>query len=158
LRLAARGLLRAQGLTVAAVVCLALGIGATTIVYSVTSALVLHPVPATDPTGLVMVAEVPPARPGPDDAQMAPANHVHLAARNRSFSELAAFTNLDANLTGIDEPERIAGFRVTPSYFHLLGVQPAMGRLFNDDDARYTQSPNVVIISDGLWHRRFGGD
>ena len=158
LRLAARGLLRARGLTAAAVLCLALGIGGTTIVYSVTSALVLHPVPATDPTGLVMVGEVPPARPGPDDAEMAPANYVDLATRNRSFSELAAFTNLDANLTGIDEPERVAGFRVTPSYFHLLGVRPTMGRPFNDADARYTESPNVIIISDGLWHRRFGAD
>jgi predicted permease len=158
LRLAARGLLRARGLAAAAVLCLALGIGGTTIVYSVTSALVLHPVPATDPTGLVMVGEVPPARPGPDDAEMAPANYLDLSTRNRSFSELAAFTNLDANLTGIDEPERVAGFRVTPSYFHLLGVRPVMGRPFNDEDARYTESPNVVIISDGLWHRRFGAD
>ncbi len=158
LRLAARGLLRARGLAAAAVLCLALGIGGTTIVYSVTSALVLHPVPATDPTGLVMVGEVPPARPGPDDAEMAPANYIDLSTRNRSFSELAAFTNLDANLTGIDEPERVAGFRVTPSYFHLLGVRPTMGRPFNDADARYTESPNVIIISDGLWHRRFGAD
>jgi len=158
LRLAARGLLGARGLTAAAVLCLALGIGGTTIVYSVTSALVLHPVPATDPTGLVMVGEVPPARPSPDDAEMAPANYVDLATRNRSFTELGAFTNLGANLTGIDEPERVDGFRVTPSYFHLLGVRPAMGRGFTDDDARYTLSPNVVIISDGLWHRRFGAD
>ena len=158
LRLAARGMLRARGLTAAAVLCLALGIGGTTIVYSVTSALVLHPVPATDPAGLVMVGEVPPARPGPDDADMAPANYVDLSTRNRSFSELAAFTNLDANLTGIDEPERVAGFRVTPSYFHLLGVRPTMGRAFNDEDARYTDSPDVIIISDGLWHRRFGAD
>ncbi len=158
LRLAARGLLRARGLAAAAALCLALGIGGTTIVYSVTAALVLHPVPATNPMGLVMVGEVPPARPGPDDADMAPANYVDLATRNRSFSELAAFTNLGANLTGIDEPERIDGFRVTPSYFHLLGVRPAMGRAFTDEDARYTLSPDVVIISDGLWHRRFGAD
>jgi putative ABC transport system permease protein len=158
LRLAARAMYRDRGLATAAVLCLALGIGGTTIVYSVTSALVLHPVPATDPSGLVMVAEVPPAKPGPDDAEMAPANYGDLARRNRSFSELAAFTNLDANLTGIDEPERIAGFRVTPSYFHLLGVLPALGRLFTDEDARYTTSPDVVIISDGLWHRRFGRD
>ena len=66
LRLAARGLLRAKGLAAAAVLCLALGIAGTTIVYSVTSALVLHPVPAADATGLVMVAEVPPAQPSPD--------------------------------------------------------------------------------------------
>jgi putative ABC transport system permease protein len=158
LRFAARGLLRARGLAAAAVLCLALGIGGTTIVYSVTSALVLHPVPTTDPTGLVMVAEVPPARPSPDDAEMAPANYVDLAQRNRSFSELAAFRNIDANLTGIDEPERVSGFRVTPSYFHVLGVRPVMGRVFTDDDARYTESPNVVILSDGLWHRRFGAD
>src|SRR5256714_3378020 len=158
LRLAARAMLRAKGLAGAAVLCLALGIGGTTIVYSVTSALVLHPVPTPDPTGLVMVAEVPPARPRPDVAEMAPANYVDLAQRNRSFIELAAFRDLDANLTGIDQPERVSGFRVTPSYFHLLGVRPAMGRLFTDDDAQYTDSPNVVIISDGLWRRRFASD
>jgi putative ABC transport system permease protein len=158
LRLAARAMVRARGLAVAAVLCLALGIGGTTIVYSVTAALVLHPVPTPDPTGLVMVAEVPPARPSPDDADMAPANYVDLAQRNRSFSELAAFMNLDANLTTIDQPERVSGFRVTPSYFHVLGVHAETGRVFTDDDARYTQSPNVVILSDGLWHRRFAGD
>ena len=158
LRLAARAMVRARGLAAAAVLCLALGIGGTTIVYSVTAALVLHPVPTPDPAGLVMVAEVPPARPSPDDADMAPANYVDLVNRNRSFSELAAFTNLDANLTGIDRPERVAGFRVTPSYFHVLGVRPTMGRVFTDDDARYTDSPNVIIISDGLWRRRFAAD
>src|ERR1700753_2045055 len=81
LRHAVRALIRAKGLAIAAVLCLALGIGGTTLVYSVTAALVLHPVPAADPTGLVMVAEVPPARPSPDDADMAPANYVDLAQR-----------------------------------------------------------------------------
>ena len=158
LRLATRAMIRARGLASGAVLCLALGIGGTTIVYSVTAALVLHPVPTPDPTGLVMVAEVPPAHPGPDDAEMAPANYVDLARRNRSFSELAAFRDLDANLTGIDQPERVSGFRVTPSYFHVLGVQPARGRVFTDADAEYAESPNVVIISHGLWQRRFAAD
>ncbi|HEX4469359.1 MAG TPA: ABC transporter permease [Gemmatimonadaceae bacterium] len=158
LRLSARAMVRAKGLAAAAVICLALGIGGATVVYSVTAALVLHPVPTPDPTGLVMVGEVAPARPGPDDAFMSPANYVDLAQRNRSFSELAAFRELDASLTGIDQPERVSGFRVTPSYFHLLRVRPAMGRVFTDDDARYTDSPNVVIISDGLWRRRFAAD
>src|SRR3954468_4850127 len=74
LKLAARAMVRAKGLAAGAVLCLALGIGGTTIVYSVTAALVLHPVPTPDPTGLVMVAEVPPEKPGHDDAEMAPAN------------------------------------------------------------------------------------
>ena len=158
LKLAVRALARTRGLATAAVLCLALGIGGATVVYSVTAALVLHPVPTTDPTGLVIIAEVPPARPGPDDAEMAPANYLDLARRNRSFRELAAFRNLDASLTGVDQPERVSGFRVTPSYFHVLGVRPAMGRVFTDDDARYTESPNVVILSDGLWRRRFAAD
>ena len=158
LRLAARAMVRAKGLAAGAVLCLALGIGGTTIVYSVTAALVLRPVPAPDPTGLVIVAEVPPAHPNPDDANMAPANYVDLAQRNRSFSELAAFRDLEANLTGIDRAERVSGFRVTPSYFHVLGVRPALGRALTDSDAAYTDSPNVVIISDGLWRRRFAAD
>src|SRR5512140_3498684 len=110
LRLAVRSLLRDKGLCAAAIVCLALGIGGTTIVYSVTSALVLHPVPTADPRGLVVVTEVPPAEPRPDELDMAPANYIDLSRRNRSFSALAAFTNIDANLTGIDEPERVTGF------------------------------------------------
>ncbi len=158
LRLAARGLARAKGLAAAAVLCLALGIGGTTIVYSVTSALVLHPVPTPDPSGLVMVTEVPPSNPSPDESVMAPANYVDLARRNRSFSELAAFRGLEASLTGIDEPERVNGYRVTPSYFHVLRALPVLGRVFTDDDARYVNSPDVVILSDGLWHRRFGAD
>ncbi|HKN67543.1 MAG TPA: ABC transporter permease, partial [Gemmatimonadaceae bacterium] len=158
LRFAGRAMLRAKGLAAGAVLCLALGIGGTTIVYSVTAALVLHPVPAPDPTGLVLVTEVPPARPSADVAEMAPANYVDLAQRNRSFTELAAFRDLEASLTGIDKPERVSGFRVTPSYFHVLGVRPALGRVFTDADAAYTGSPDVVIISDGLWRRRFAAD
>jgi putative ABC transport system permease protein len=158
LRLAARALARAKGLAAAAVLCLALGIGGTTIVYSVTSALVLHPVPTRDASGLVMVTEVPPSNPSPDVSEMAPANYVDLIRRNRSFRELAAFRGLDANLTGIDDPERVNGYRVTPSYFHVLDARPALGRVFTDDDARYVDAPNVVILSDGLWHRRFGAD
>lgn len=157
-RYAVRSLLRDLGLCAAAIICLALGIGGTTIVYSVTSALVLHPVPTADPNGLVVVTEVPPSEPRADQLNMAPANYVDLTRRNRSFSELAAFTSIEANLTGIDEPERVAGFRATPSYFHVLGIRPALGRAFTDDDATYTVSPNVVILSDGLWRRRFGAD
>ncbi len=157
-RLAARGLIRAKGLAAAAVLCLALGIAGTTIVYSVTNAIVLHPVPTPDPTGLVMVTEVPPRTPSPDFSAMAPANYVDLARRNHSFSELAAFRGLDANLTGIEDPERVNGYRVTPSYFHVLGVRAAIGRVFTPEDARYTESPNVVILSDGLWRRHFGAD
>ena len=158
LRLATRALARAKGLAAAAVLCLALGIGGTTIVYSVTSALVLHPVPTRDPTGLVIVTEVAPSDPSRDVSEMAPANYVDLGRRNRSFRELAAFRGLDANLTGIDDPERVNGYRVTPSYFHVLDARPTLGRVFTDDDARYTDSPDVVILSDGLWHRRFGAD
>jgi putative ABC transport system permease protein len=158
IRFAGRGLVRAKGLAAAAVLCLALGIGGTTIVYSVTSALVLHPVPTPDPSGLVIVTEVPPSNPTTDQSFMAPANFLDLARRNRSFSQLAAFRGLDANLTGIDDPERVNGYRVTPSYFHVLAARPALGRVFTADDARYTDSPNVVILSDGLWHRRFGAD
>ncbi len=158
LRLAARGLVRAKSLAAAALLCLALGIGATTIVYSVTSALVLHPVPTPDPSGLVVVTEVPPSIPRADESIMAPANYVDLARNNRSFRELAAFRGLDASLTGIDDPERVNGYRVTPSYFHVLAAQPALGRLFTADDARYAESPDVVILSDALWHRRFGAD
>jgi hypothetical protein len=90
LRHAARALSNARGLTVAAVLCLSLGIGGTTIVASVMSALVLHSVPTPDPSGLVMVTEVPPSNPSADESMMAPANYVDLARRNRSFSELAA--------------------------------------------------------------------
>jgi putative ABC transport system permease protein len=158
LRLAARSLARAKGLALAAVLCLALGIGGTTVVYSVTSALVLHPVPTPDPTGLVMVTEVPPSSPSPDESEMAPANYLDLARRNRSFSALAAFRGLEANLTGIDDPERVNGYRVTPTYFHVLDARAALGRVFTNDDARYVDAPNVVILSDGLWHRRFGAD
>ena len=158
LRLAARGLFRAKGLAAAAILCLALGIAGTTCVYSVTSAIVLHPVPAANAAGLVLVTEVAPSHPRPDDAFMAPANYVDLAQRNQSFSELAAFRPLESSVTGIDEPERVNGFRVTPSFFHLMGVEPALGRAFTADDARYTDSPNVVILSDGFWRRHFGGD
>ncbi|HVX41910.1 MAG TPA: ABC transporter permease [Gemmatimonadaceae bacterium] len=158
LRLAARGLLRTRGLSAAAVLCLALGIAGTTIVYSVTNAIVLHPVPTPDATGLVHVTEVSRADPSPDASAMAPANYIDLMQRNHSFAGIAAFRGLEASVTGIDDPERVNGYRVTPSYFRLLGVRPALGRTFTDDDARYAESPDVVILSDGFWHRHFGAD
>ncbi len=157
IRFAVRSLVRARGFTIAAVACLALGIAANSTVFSVTEALVLHPIPTKNPANLVMVAEVPPVQPSPDFAEMTPANYLDLARTSRSFQSTAAFADYSANVTGIDEPERVLGYKVTANYFAVLAVKPALGRQFTEAEVR-EGAPPIVILSDGLWRRRFGAD
>ena len=157
-RYALRTLAKNPGWTLAAVACLAIGIGATTTVYTSMRALVIAPVPTPNSDRLVMISETPPRAPAdPDFDRLAPANLLDWQRETRTLEHITAFAWWDVNITGIDEPESVVGFRVTPAFFRTLGERPALGRTFTDDEGREANADRV-ILSDPLWKRRFGGD
>ena len=153
LRFAARMLGKNPGFTVAAVVTLALGIGANTAIFTVTSALLLRPFPYRQPEQLVSVA----AR---DDGKDRPGTLLRyelVRDSNRSFESVAVWASDDLNLTGAGEPIQVPVGRVSPSFFPMLGVQPELGRTFAEDEGRPEGKP-VVMLSDAIWRSRFHGD
>ena len=157
-RYALRTLGKNPAWTLAAVACLAIGIGANTTVYTAMRAIVIAPVPTPNSDRLVMLAETPPRAPDdPDYDRLAPANLVDWMRETRTLERVAAFSWWDVNITGIQEPERVVGFRVTPEFFRTLGERPVLGRAFTDDEGK-TGSTDRVILSHPLWMRRFGGD
>jgi putative ABC transport system permease protein len=157
-RYALRTLAKSPAWTAAAVACLAIGIGANTTVYTAMRAIAIEPVPTPNSDRLVMMSEVKPR--DPDDAdfdQIAPANLVDWMQQTRTLEHVAAFAWWDVNITGINEPERVTGFQVTPGFFRTLGERPVLGRAFTDDEEREGNTDRV-ILSHPLWIRRFGGD
>lgn len=154
LRYALRQLRRNPGFTTVAVATLALGIGASTTIFSAVDSILLRPLPYRDPQRLVLIRErIPKVLPEPV-ALPAP-DVVTFRRESRVISGLGAFQNGQLDLTG-GTPERLMGARITASLFPLLGVRPLFGRLFAEDE----DQPNryVVLLSYGLWQRRFGAD
>ncbi len=157
-RYALRTLAKSPAWTAAAVACLAIGIGANTTVYTAMRAIAIEPVPTPNSDRLVMMSEVKPR--DPDDVdfdQIAPANLVDWMQQTRTLEHIAAFAWWDVNITGINEPERVTGFQVTPEFFRTLGERPVLGRAFTGDEGREGNTDRV-ILSHPLWVRRFGGD
>jgi putative ABC transport system permease protein len=157
LRYAGRMLLKSPPFTLVAVLTLALGIGANTAIFTVVNALLLRPLPYQDPGALVMVWQDYRARGGPADEWATPGNVADWRAADHLFDGLAAISGYRPTLTGLAEPEPIPGEVVSHEYFSLLGVTPALGRNFRPEDDVPNAAP-VVLIADGLWKRRFGGD
>jgi putative ABC transport system permease protein len=158
LRYAVRTLAKNPAWTLAAVACLAIGIGANTTVYTAMRALVIAPVPTPNSERLVMMSEVSPRAPDdPDFDRIAPANLVDWMRQTQTLEHIAGFAWWDVNITGIDEPERVTGFRVTPEFFRTLGERPVLGRAFTDDEG-HDGKTDRVILSHPLWKRRFGSD
>jgi putative ABC transport system permease protein len=156
LRYAVRALVIRPGFTSVAVVTLALGIGANTAIFTVVDAVLLRPLPYPDADRLVRVRglDLGTRQPG----NLSPMDFLDLQNRARAFDGLAAYNNYAAaTLTGAGEAERLAGTRVTARFFSVLRVVPRLGRDFRGDDDVPGASP-VVILSDGFWRRRFGGD
>ncbi len=156
LRFAVRTLARKPGFSLTIVGTLALALGANAAVFSIVDALVLNPFPIPGIERLVMLWETVPQR-GEDRDDLAPANFLDWSAQSGSLQELVAFYWWDANLSDTGEPERLQGTRVTPGFLELLGVTAASGRLLATDRAEVAQD-QTVVISHGLWQRRFGGD
>ena len=154
LRFAARQLRLNPGFTLVSVITLALGIGASTAIFSVLNPILFEPLPYPQ-AGRVMVLEEtrnnrPPRLP-------TFATFHGLAAANHTFDALAVFKPWQPTMVGDDQPERFDGQRVSPGYFRSLGIVPSLGRGFEPADD-YFHGPNVVVLSDSLWRRRFAAN
>jgi putative ABC transport system permease protein len=155
-RYSARTLARSPGFTTAAVLTLAIGIGGSTAVFSLIDAVLLRPLPFRDADRLVMVFEDNSRSGFPKDV-VGPATYGAWAAENEVFESVAAMTEFGAVLSDGGEPVRVEGKRVTRSLFDVLDAKPLIGRAFTASEDR-PGSPSVMILSYGLWQRRFGGD
>ena len=156
LRYAARLQRKNPGFTIVAVIALALGIGANTAIFSVVNTVLLRPLPYKDPERLVMVWEDASRHGYPRDTPAA-GNYVDWRDQNQVFEGMAAIADTSFNLTGSGEPERLEGRRVSVNLFPLLGVEPQIGRVFTAAEDQ-PGAQRVVLLSYGLWQRRFGGD
>ena len=154
LRYGARRLRTAPAFTVIIVLTLALGIGATTAIFSALKPILLEPLPYPEAHRITMIWEL---RRDGLRADGTFGMYRGLVERARSFEEIAVFKPWQPTLTGEDQPERFDGQRVSASYFAVLGVSPILGRPFEASDD-HVDGPNVIVLSDALWQRRFGGD
>ena len=150
-----RLLRKAPGFTFIAIATLALGIGANTAIFSTVDAILIRALPYADADRIVMVWEDASAAGFPRNTP-APGNYHDWARLNRAFSGMAATRGASANITGDGVPEQVIGRAVTPAFFDVLGVKPLVGRTFTDAEDR--SNAQVVLISYGLWQRRYGGD
>jgi putative ABC transport system permease protein len=166
LKAAARSLRSSKGVTIAVLIVLTLGIGATTTIFSVVDAVVLRALPFEEHDRLVAVGERRPAgsptlinAPDPDELGfIAPQNYMDWAADERVFESMAAIASgwLTLREPGV-EPESLVPQRVTAQFFDVLRVRPALGRVFKAEN-EIGGRDRVAVLSDALWHRRFNGD
>lgn len=154
LKYAARGLVKQKTFTLVAVLTLALGIGANTAIFSVVNELLLRPLPFRNAERLVMLWEKTPE--GVGGGVTSRANFMGWRTQGDLFDGMAAFSDQRANLTGTSEPEEITVQLATPELFHILGVDPLLGRTLTGEDTK-TGLP-VSVMSYGLWQRRYGGN
>ncbi|HEX3236411.1 MAG TPA: ABC transporter permease [Gemmatimonadales bacterium] len=154
LRYAFRGMRQRPGFAAVAVLTLALGIGATTAIFSVVNGVLLRPLPYQRPEQLVMIWGW---REQKAQAELSVPEYCEMREQAHSFQGVAAFAGGSVNLTGSGTPERLQMGYVTAEALPLLGVAPAIGRGLTTDDDLPGHSP-VVLLSDGVWRRRFGAD
>jgi putative ABC transport system permease protein len=153
-RYAIRQLIKSPGFTVVTVLTLALGIGASSAIFSVVNGVLLRPLPYPGPDKLVRVHELVPQY---GRFSVAPANFLDWRQQNTVFERIVAYNNTSATLVDASGPERIIGASVSWDVFDLLQVKPMIGRTFRaDEDAPGNDS--VVVLGYGMWQRRFGGD
>jgi predicted permease len=152
LRYALRMLRKNPGFTVVAVVTLALGIAANTTIFSWINATLLNPIPGVSRPSEMVAVEMGRA------GSFSYPDFLDLRDRNNSFAGITAFAFAPASLTGDGKPERIWATMVTANYFDVLGVKPAQGRAFLPGEDQSPSGAPVAVISDRLWHLRFGGD
>jgi putative ABC transport system permease protein len=158
LKFAFRQLAKNPGFTAAAVLTLALGIGANTAIFSVVNAVLLKALPYRDPERIVMLwTDNPSLNLGFHELPPAPTDLLDWRRQARSFEQIAAFRTRPADLSEQGDPERVGGVQATANLFSLLGAQPVLGRVFSPDEEQSGKA-KVVVISHGLWQRRFGGD
>jgi len=151
-----RMLIKNPGFTAAAVLSLALGIGANTAMFSVVNAVLLRALPFPDPDRLAMIWEDASFAGFPRNTP-APANYVDWKSQNQTFDEVAAIDGRGFDLTGDGEPQRVQAYGVTANFFSTLGVEPLQGRTFMADDDK-PEANKVAVLSYRLWQSRYGGE
>ncbi len=156
LRFALRLFLRTPGPVVLCILALALGIGANTALFSVVQTVLLKPLAYQDPDRLMVLAEKA-LRSELLGESTSPANYLDWRSQARSFSAMASAVAWSATLTGHGDPEELPGLEVSGGLFPLLGVKPLLGRTLEPHDEA-ANAPRLVVLSHGLWQRRFGGD
>jgi predicted permease len=159
LRLALRGLGRARGFTTVVVLTLALGTGASSVMFSVLRAALLRPPPFFEPDRLVVLF-VTTRQPGAPEgrSRWSYPEYRFLREHVSSFESIAAYSGANFNLTGYDEPELVQGESVSAGYFGVLGAAPVLGRVFTADEDSIPGAVPVTVMGHALWQRRFGGD
>jgi putative ABC transport system permease protein len=153
-RYAIRQLTTTPGFSAVAILTLALGIGATTAIFSVVNGVLLRPLPYPHPESLVRVHEIVDKF---GRFSVAPASFLDWRQQNTVFEHIAAFNSAGATLQAVDGPERVQGALVSSDLFDLLEVTPALGRTFRADEDMPGKD-SVIVLSQGLWERRFNRD
>lgn len=154
LRFAFRRLRSEPGFTAITALILAIGIGASTAIFSAVNPILFQSLPYPSPDRIVSVGDMGRDR---DRIDVTYGSYQELRTRAHSFVALSVFKPWQPTLTGANQPERLEGQRVTWEYFRILGVPPVLGQDFQESDDR-AQAASVVILSDGLWRRRFNAD
>ncbi len=151
-----RMLRKNPGVTILAIVALALGIGVNTAIFSIADAFLLKPVPFPNLDRVVSIYATVPHRNIYDNA-VAPADFEDWKDQSHSFDRLAAFQWYSVNLTGEGNPQRVQGFLVSQNFFETLSEQPVLGRAFLPDEEQPGRD-HEVMLTHGLWERRYGSD
>ncbi|HEU4930624.1 MAG TPA: ABC transporter permease [Pyrinomonadaceae bacterium] len=152
IRYAVRGLAKRPGFTLIAVLTLALGIGANTAIFSAINATLMRTPPVSDPDGLVFVFN------GPSGSIFSYPDYTALRDQNNVFDGLIAWGGITASLNSNDQTDLVTGAIVSGNFFEVLGVRAQRGRLISTDDDKTLGAHPVVVISPGLWQKRFAGD
>ena len=156
IQFAVRSLLKRPGFTLIVVLTLALGIGANAAVFSVINAVLLRPLPYRDSDRVVTLWQNN-IKAGQTNNHVSPANFVDWSEQSSSFEAMAGIEPFGFSMVGDGEPERFAAWLVTPGFFQVAGTAPLLGRTFGAEDY-VPGSHRVVVLSHGLWQRRFGGE
>ena len=151
-----RGFSHNPGFAAVAVITLALGIGATTSVFTVADAVILRPLPYEDPARLVRLYSTSPGR-GDYDNVVSGADYLDWKAQAQSFEGMSAYRAIDYNLVGSEFPVQVGGVSTTPELFAVLGNEAALGRVFTPE-LDPPEADSTVILSDDLWRSQFAAD
>jgi putative ABC transport system permease protein len=151
-----RMLVKSPGITLAAILAFGVGIGANTAIFSVSNVYLRAPIAFPDVDRIVMVLG---RAPGQTEgwSEVSPADFQDFQARNQSLESLAAYEWASVNLTGVNEPVKVQGFRVSANFFDVLRAAPELGRGFVREEDQPGHD-HVAVLSDGLWRRQFGSD
>ena len=159
MRFSLRTLRRNQAFSAGAIVVLALGIGANTAIFSVVNAVLLRPLPFDDPSRIMQVWHVPPAKsfPGMTEFSVSPANYLDWRSQSSSFEQMAAYGFRSFTVGGKERPEAIQAAAVASDFFALLRVAPLLGRTFTPDEDRPGEG-HVVVLGYNFWRDHFASD